>query len=199
MKKLLILLFIAVSSTSYGQSGVVLLTEEFTTAAPLSNTVYVTMPNGTSTTTSITPESSNMAQHDIELNNIINGIISQGYKIIEAPAGWGGGFPVGTYYVQTRRIFFGNPWTTVVAELTPSSNLKNELSIYPNPVQDEINIQIDKQVPIGWSFYIVDVNGLIVFKENESIIDISVLSNGSYIIYAVKEKEYLNGIKFIKQ
>jgi len=35
-------------------------------------------------------------------------------------------------------------------------------------------------------------------KEEESIIDISVLSNGSYIVYAVKEKEYLNGIKFIK-
>ena len=87
----------------------------------------------------------------------------------------------------------------MVEELTTSSDLKNELSIYPNPVHNEINIQIDKQIPIGWSFYIVDVNGLIVFKENESIIDISVLSNGSYIIYAVKEKEYLNGIKFIKQ
>ena len=80
-----------------------------------------------------------------------------------------------------------------------SSDLKNELRIYPNPVQNEINIQIDKRVPIGWSFYIVDINGLIVFKENESIIDISVLSNGSYIIYAAKETEYLDGIKFIKQ
>ncbi|MFT4876174.1 MAG: hypothetical protein ACI8ZQ_001631 [Bacteroidia bacterium] len=79
-----------------------------------------------------------------------------------------------------------------------SSDLKNELRIYPNPVQNEINIQIDKRVPIGWSFYIVDINGLIVFKENESIIDISVLSNGSYMLYAVKENEYLDGIRFIK-
>ena len=79
-----------------------------------------------------------------------------------------------------------------------SSDLKNELRIYPNPVQNEINIQIDKRVPIGWSFYIVDINGLIVFKENESIIDISVLSNGSYMRYAVKENEYLDGIRFIK-
>ena len=87
----------------------------------------------------------------------------------------------------------------MVDELTMSSDLKNKLSIYPNPVQNEVNIQIDKQVPVGWSFYIVDINGLIVFKENESIIDISVLSNGSYILYAVKENEYLDGIKFIKQ
>jgi hypothetical protein len=79
-----------------------------------------------------------------------------------------------------------------------SSDLKNELRIYPNPVQNEINIQIDKRVPIGWSFYIIDINGLIVFKENESIIDISVLSNGSYMLYAVKENEYLDGIRFIK-
>ena len=86
----------------------------------------------------------------------------------------------------------------MVDELTLSSDLKDELSIYPNPVQNEINIQIDKQVPVGWSFYIVDINGLIVFKVNESIIDISVLSNGSYILYAVKENEYLDGIKFIK-
>tara|TARA_B110000093_G_C12752367_1_gene319009 strand:- start:60 stop:323 length:264 start_codon:yes stop_codon:yes gene_type:complete len=87
----------------------------------------------------------------------------------------------------------------VVAELTPSSDFKNALSIYPNPSQNVINIKIDKQVPIGWSFYIVDINGLIVIKEHESIIDISVLSNGSYIIYAAKETEYLDGIKFIKQ
>ncbi len=86
----------------------------------------------------------------------------------------------------------------MVDELTISSDLKNELSIYPNPIQNEINIQIDKQVPVGWYFYIVDINGLIVYKENESIIDISVLSNGSYILYAVKENEYLAGIKFIK-
>ena len=86
----------------------------------------------------------------------------------------------------------------MVDELTMTSDLKNELSIYPNPVQNEVNIQIDKQVPVGWSFYIVDINGLIVFKANESIIDISVLSNGSYILYAVKENEYLDGIKFIK-
>jgi len=82
---------------------------------------------------------------------------------------------------------------------SPSSDFKNELSIYPNPSQNVINIKIDKQVPIGWSFYIVDINGLIVIKEHESIIDISVLSNGSYIIYAAKETEYLDGIKFIKQ
>ncbi|MDB2363634.1 hypothetical protein N9V83_01265 [Flavobacteriales bacterium] len=109
MKQLLIIIFMTLTSASYGQSGIVILTEEFTLQAPSTNTVYVTMPNGTSTTTSITPESSDLAQHDIELNNIINSIISQGYKIIEAPAGWGGGFPVGTYYAYTRRIFFGNP------------------------------------------------------------------------------------------
>lgn len=86
----------------------------------------------------------------------------------------------------------------MVDELITPSDLKNEISIYPNPVHNEINIQIDSEVPVGWSFYIVDINGLIVMKENESIIDISVLSNGSYIIYAVKEKEYLDGIKFIK-
>jgi hypothetical protein len=87
----------------------------------------------------------------------------------------------------------------VVEELTPSSDFKNELSIYPNPSQNVINIEIEKQVPIGWSFYIVDINGLIVIQENATVINISGLTNGCYIIYAVKEKEYLNGIQLIKQ
>lgn len=196
MKKLLIILFVAVTSLSYGQSGIVILTEEFTIAAPWTATVHITLANGTSTSTPITAENTSVAQHETDLNNLINTITSQGYQIITAPSGWGCYGCIANSGL--RRIFFGIPWTTKVDELTMSSDLKNELRIYPNPVQNEINIQIDKRVPIGWSFYIVDINGLIVFKENESIIDISVLSNGSYMLYAVKENEYLDGIRFIK-
>ena len=196
MKKIFIILFIAITSSSYSQTGIVILTEEFTIAAPWTATVHITLSDGTSTSTPITAENISVAQHEIDLNNLINTITSQGYQIITAPQGWGCYGCINNSGL--RRIFFGNPWTLASDELTTSSDLKNKISIYPNPVHNEINIQIGSQAPIGWSFYIVDINGLIVMKEEESIIDISVLSNGSYIVYAVKEKEYLNGIKFIK-
>ena len=104
MKILLLSAGLLLNCFVFGQTGVVILTEEFTMSAPYTAKVHVTMSNGTSTTTSITAENTNVAQHDIELNNIINGIVNQGYKIIEAPEGWGyyGGTPGGL-----RRIFFG--------------------------------------------------------------------------------------------
>jgi len=91
----------------FGQTGVVVLTEEFTLSAPFTAKIHVTMPNGTTSTTNITHEFTNVAQHDINLNNIINSIVNQGYKIIQAPEGWGFfGTPTSG---ALRRIFFGVP------------------------------------------------------------------------------------------
>jgi hypothetical protein len=110
MKKFIFCLLLCTSHISFGQTGVVLLTEEFTTSAPFTSKVHVTMPNGTSTTTTITPEANNVAQHDIDLNNIINGIIGQGYKIIPHPEGWTGGFMnTSNAMIFHRRMFFGAP------------------------------------------------------------------------------------------
>ena len=87
-----------------------MLTEEFTTSAPFTSKVHVTMPNGVITTTSITPEASNVAQHDVALNNIINGIVAQGYKIVPHPDGWTGGFVnTSNVVIYHRRMFFGAP------------------------------------------------------------------------------------------
>ena len=87
----------------------------------------------------------------------------------------------------------------MVDELTLMPYLKNELIIYPNPVNDVINIEIDKKNPKDWCFYIVDVNGLIIIKEKRNTIDVSSLSNGNYVIYGVKGNRFLEGVHLIKK
>lgn len=107
MKKLLIILFIAVTSSSYSQTGIVILTEEYSLGAPWTATVHITLADGTSTSTPITAENTSVAQHEIDLNNLINTITSQGYQIITAPQGWECLGCISTSGL--RRIFFGNP------------------------------------------------------------------------------------------
>ena len=76
-------------------------------ANPFTTTVHVTLANGTVTSTVITSEQINVATHDQGLNAIINGITTQGYKLVQAPEGWG------FYGLQNsrgvRRLFFAQP------------------------------------------------------------------------------------------
>lgn len=110
MKYVLILAFIFFCKILFAQTGIVILTEEFSTSAPFYSKIHVAMPNGTSTTTSITPEATNVAQHDVDLNNIVNGILGLGYKIIIQPDSWTGGFMNSSNsMVYHRRMFFGVP------------------------------------------------------------------------------------------
>lgn len=90
------------------QNGFVILTEEATQIAPFITKVYVTMPNGAATVTTITSEQIDVAQHDQQLNTIINGITSQGYKHTEAPYGWALSVSNNTQR-WLRRLFFGYP------------------------------------------------------------------------------------------
>ena len=89
------------------QSGVVLLTEEYTVSAPYTTTVHVTLANGTITSTPITSDYTDTPQHDVDLNNIINGIVNQGYKITHVQHGFNN-FGTATNKA-VRRIFFGVP------------------------------------------------------------------------------------------
>lgn len=196
MKHLLIIISMTITSLCFSQSGIVILTEQYTLSPPFSSTVHISMPNGTSNSTVITPENVSIAQHDIELNNLINNITNQGYQIITAPQGWGCYGCITNYGI--RRIFFGVPWTSVVIDLTPSAEQTNVLSIYPNPAVSQISILIDNREIEGWSYYIVDVNGMVIFETDEFVIDISDLPSGKYILYAVKNQKYSFGI-FIKQ
>lgn len=47
-------------------------------------------------------------------------------------------------------------------------------------------------------FYVVDLNGLIIIKDTKTQIDISSLSDGHYILYAVRKSKHYLSEKLIK-
>jgi hypothetical protein len=58
-------------------------------------------------TIKISATNTSVAQHETDLNNLINTITSQGYQIITAPSGWGCYGCIANSGL--RRIFFGIP------------------------------------------------------------------------------------------
>ncbi len=108
-KTLFAFLFIQLCGSALAQNGFVILTEETTLSAPYISKVHISLPNGTSTTTTITSDQIDVAQHDQQLNVLINGITNQGYKHIEAPYGTSRTVSGTTTARWVMRLFFGYP------------------------------------------------------------------------------------------
>ncbi|MBO6184789.1 MAG: M28 family peptidase [Chryseobacterium sp.] len=71
--------------------------------------------------------------------------------------------------------------TSVLATHETSSNLLENIKIYPNPAKDILNLEIPKEIK-NFSFEIKDMSGrLISAHENETNINVSKLSNGVYL------------------
>ena len=71
--------------------------------------------------------------------------------------------------------------TSVLATHETSSNLLENIKIYPNPAKDILNLEIPEEIK-NFSFEIKDMSGrLISAHENETNINVSKLSNGVYL------------------
>lgn len=83
------------------------------------------------------------------------------------------------------------------ASLSTSSFDKSKVSIYPNPVQNELNIQTDAMI---YSIEIFDMLGKRVYSKNqtEKIINIDFLSKGMYLVKINTENQTFNS-KIIKE
>ena len=75
-----------------------------------------------------------------------------------------------------------------------------KLSIYPNPVSNILNIELDKMT--SFSANIIDVNGKIMFKidinETHTALDISNLAAGIYFL-KLNTESINDTYKFIKK
>lgn len=71
--------------------------------------------------------------------------------------------------------------SSVLATHETSSNLLEDIKIYPNPAKDILNLEIPKEIK-NFSFEIKDMSGrLISAHENETNINVSKLSSGVYL------------------
>lgn len=71
--------------------------------------------------------------------------------------------------------------SSVLATHETSSNLLEDIKIYPNPAKDILNLEIPKEIK-NFSFEIKDMSGrLLSAHENEKTINVSKLSSGVYL------------------
>lgn len=107
------------SCSTYGQgSGIYMLTEKYVNInnggsfSPSWDSVYVTNPTGAVVAYSIANNSFDVRGHNSQFNVIINGIISNGYRIIEMSE-WTSSYFIYSggvnEYVYVRTIFLGAP------------------------------------------------------------------------------------------
>ncbi|MES2748306.1 MAG: T9SS type A sorting domain-containing protein [Bacteroidota bacterium] len=84
-------------------------------------------------------------------------------------------------------------------ELSTPDFIKNSITIYPNPVSEILQFQMDESITIN-KIIITDVSGKILIEKsgNRTSIDVQNLSSGTYILQAYSEgKQFQN--KFIKE
>lgn len=85
MKKLLLFGLLFLSSRGLGQNAHYIITEKWdgqVIGIPAYDSVYVTNPNGITTSYSIAHMYLNVAAHDAEFSMILNGVTNQGYQIV---------------------------------------------------------------------------------------------------------------------
>lgn len=85
---------------------------------------------------------------------------------------------------------------------TEEKNLK-KFKIYPNPVNDVLNIELLSDDPIS-NFNIYNVQGRMILKNNQvtlpiTSIDVSLLESGIYILFLKNNQSETHKIKFIKK
>ena len=116
MKVVLSLCFVALGFMSYSQSGLYIVTEKYDGLigfVPSFDSVFVTTPTGVTTKYKIPHYITNPSGHNSQLSTILNGITSQGYKVIEL--GGHGSISVnntlmgGNYIFTMSTIFLGKP------------------------------------------------------------------------------------------
>ncbi len=118
----------------------------------------------------------------------------------------------GTYYAQaygyngansstvcyTLKVQLGTASKPAIAAITP----KEDMSVYPNPVANVLNIALKGAVTQNSNFVVRDAKGVVVmqqqFVRNPQTIDVSRLAKGVYLIIANNDGK-ITTEKFIKQ
>ena len=139
-----------------------------------------------------------------DINEELNNIMSQGYKLINTDYGDDrNGIQDGFYVEKGVTFYLAIPWTPSGLEEVPQT-LKN-LNIHPNPANEFIDIILDYNIKSSSEIVIYSEAGYIYHKEKVSKLnrnepyrlDISKVPAGKYFITIVNDKSYTTAQKLI--
>lgn len=194
----------------YGQTGMYIITEKYNGQIlnnPSFDSLFVTNPQGTVTKYSLPHLFLNPGQHDSQLNIILNGIISQGYNVLDGdwnyPQAVNNNIVPGSPY-NIRSVFLLKPWTT--AGLIPAGVNNSQiriLSVFPNPTVDFAQIKFASRIPNS-KLYLINSQGYVINEfdisnMSEFTYNSSSLISGSYVFVIVTNGIYSESKTMIKQ
>lgn len=207
MKKIIFTFSLLISSYSFSQSGMYIVTEKWDNvigSIPTFDSIYVTSPSGTTIGYSISNLMLNTSGHDNEIHGILNPIISQGYKLVNEYMTSQNNANLIPQIAEYHIYWFAQPWTT--AGLIPAGVNNSQiqiLGIYPNPTADVVNVkfatclQNSKLFLINSKGYIIDdfdISDLTEFPFNTSS-----LISGTYELILVSDGYYSESKTLLKQ
>jgi hypothetical protein len=174
---------------------------------PSFDSVFVTTPAGITTAYSIPNYIGNPSSHDSQFNIILNGVIGQGYRVMEM-GDWyravNNSLMGGNYIFEMRTIFLGQPWTSAGLEPVGANNSPFEiLEAFPNPCKNLLNVKFSVNtedavlVIINSAGYIVEK---IQLRGSDFIsTDFSRFSKGTYFIRLINSNYYSEAIKVVRE
>ena len=168
-----------------------------TTISPTGNITKACISNGNF----VSPNNSDYTAGLALINQELNNIISQGYKLIHTDGQLIN--PNGGLINAGVSFYLAIPWNPSGLEEVPQT-LKN-LNIYPNPANDFIDIVLDYDIKSSTEIIVYSEAGYIYHKEKISNLnknepyrlDISKVPAGKYFITIVNEKTYTTAQKLI--
>jgi len=210
MKKLLfVLAFAFIGQQAFSQMYIVTIADYFIGGCTSSQRTLTTVtPTGTETHTCIPAWISEGAL--ISLNQELNSIISQGYKLIEtnngldwSSSGTNNGLINEESINKGTTFYFAIPWSASGLEEAPTT-LKSFI-LSPNPANTFVDISLDyslkgesEVVFISEAGYISHKQSIGNISKNEKYnIDISKIPAGKYLVTIVNSKTYTTPQKLI--
>jgi len=164
-----------------------------------------TEPNGNQTYTCIPRDIEGDTSPLSILNQELNSVVSQGYKLIETNNGSHSrnGLLEGGSFISGSAWYFAIPWTASSLEEVFVNT--NSLKISPNPANTFVDISLDynlkgesEVVFISEAGYISHKQSIGNISENEKYnIDISKIPSGKYLVTIVNGKTYTTPQKLI--
>lgn len=161
-----------------------------------------------------TPEAYHMISvlEPLEVQNIVDTVISGEYESYESVAIIPKvGTSIGIVNFTTGNTSNGGGGGTTIRSRPPigprmaSPSLSDSVSnvtVFPNPVDKELNFQLNDEKVVGYSIF--DLLGNNKMQEkiepcNEYKVDVSMLSGGCYILLLITEKNQNISIQFLKK